>query len=183
MPHILSPDYIGSATALEAVQSLHEKFNADALTVWSPANINHALTADCFLVGLETRTVIRTLNVSCTLDGYRLPARYRKFASTCKHTSAELAHNDGQLLKEEFGNLLAIEDKQGFNLRIHLMQRFIRLEVVAEVMEAIREVRQAFIAGGGKVDVIGLIVATPWEVKHRSKTASLLPCQSTISST
>jgi hypothetical protein len=57
-------------------------------------------------------------------------------------------------LKEEFGNLLAIEDKQGFNLRIHLMQRFIHLEVVAEVMEAIQRVQQAFIAGGGKVDVI-----------------------------
>jgi hypothetical protein len=57
-------------------------------------------------------------------------------------------------LEEEFGNLLAIEDKQGFKLHIHLRQRHIRLEVVAEVMEAIRGVRQAFIAGGGKVDVI-----------------------------
>tara|TARA_R110002003_G_scaffold124_3_gene11218 strand:+ start:56691 stop:57425 length:735 start_codon:yes stop_codon:yes gene_type:complete len=153
-PHILSPDYVGSATALEAVQSLYATFNADGLTLWSPAKINRALTADSFLVGLKARTVIRTHNVSCKLDGYRLPPRCRKFTSACKHTSTELAHIDGQLLKEEFGNLLAIEDKQGFSLHIYLRQRHISLEVVAEVMEAIRGVRQAFIAGGGKVDVI-----------------------------
>ncbi|KAH7091673.1 hypothetical protein FB567DRAFT_617337 [Paraphoma chrysanthemicola] len=155
MAHVLSPVYMGSETALEMVQTLYKSFNEDGLTVWSPASIHRAISTDCFHVGFAVaKTTIRKLSIHCKLDLYRTPPQRHELTDKCNHTAADLSFIKGQVLEQQFKNLLAIEDKRDFDLHILIIQRNIRLDALAEAIEALREVRKTFTEASGKVDVV-----------------------------
>ena len=153
LPHYISPAYVGLEMAKEIGMSFYYTVNLAGLLQCGAESIRSVLNKDCFDLGLLTIDLIRTLTVHCKMDRYRAPPPCRKPAITCQHTASEIGHVRKSALEMDFGAFFDIKNKQDFKLHIILYQRSIRMEVLAEVIEALASVVQHLKQHGACVTV------------------------------
>ncbi|KAF2822874.1 hypothetical protein CC86DRAFT_409650 [Ophiobolus disseminans] len=154
LPHFLSLQYVGPKIALEVAEALYKSYVGAGFILWSPSWIHRVLTTDCFYVGLTPKDILRDLSIHCKIDSYRTPRVQHAMTKNCRHTAVDKAYIDRKLLKKEFNELLSIKNNSNFKLHILLLQRYIRINVIAEVVNVLREVRAAFIAEGAEVNIV-----------------------------
>jgi len=124
-------------------------------TVASNPRILHTmLLKDSFNVGLTPANILRTTTVRCQLDNYRTHRVNHVQSSDCNHTIAETKYLRGSELKAQFETLGHIKMKENFELKIVLLQRNVRLGILAEAMDSLRHVYDTFVAAGADVSVL-----------------------------
>lgn len=153
LPHHISPAHVGLEMAKEIGISFYHTVNLAGLLQCGAESIRSVMNKDCFDLGLLTTDLIRTLTVHCKMDRYRAPRPCCKPAITCQHTASEIGHVRKSALEMDFGAFFDIKDKQDFKLHIILYQRSIRMEVLAEVIEALASVVQHLKQHGACVTV------------------------------
>lgn len=152
LPHFLSPNYVGPQAALEVAEALYKTDSAEMINVQSPKQLDRVLTRDSFMVGLQPATVLRNLDLWCKLDDYRTPKLSHSQSSKCKHATSDANYIEATRLTADINTLFQVKDKKNFYLSIEFLQRNVRLAVLAEVLETIRHVRNAFVTAGGEVN-------------------------------
>ncbi|KAL1793923.1 hypothetical protein ACET3X_007344 [Alternaria dauci] len=164
LPHYISPAYVGLETAQEVAMSFYCALDLAGLLQCGSKSIRSVLNRDRFDLALPTIDLIRTLTVHCQIDRYRTPPPYctlpyctvppnLRRKSACQHTVSEIGHVRKAALEADFGALLDVKKKQDFKLHIILDQQHIRMEVIAEVIEALAGIVQPLQQHGACVTV------------------------------
>lgn len=142
IPTFVNPAFVGPEIALEAVESFYKVFvglpGFPMALVRCLENIKSLVCNDVFHVGLDPATVLREARLEIHVEDYvTLGPPY--------------THQDS--LKEYFEPLLRVVKKSGFQLKINLTQRHIRLNVLAEFLPVLQPIKQAFDAEGAHVTI------------------------------
>ncbi|KAF1849194.1 uncharacterized protein K460DRAFT_365107 [Cucurbitaria berberidis CBS 394.84] len=153
LPHYICEEYVGPTTATEVVLSMYKAFGTAGFLLCQSHRIERVLTEDCFDVGLDPLSAIRQLTVHCKMDRYRTPPPKHPLFFGCNHKISELAYVRKKALKADFGPLLDVKKKSGFKLHILLIQRVVRIDVLAEFIETLSEIYEAFCKNGACVTV------------------------------
>jgi hypothetical protein len=121
--------------------------------VWSSSRLKRAILYDSFRVGLIPSTVLQRIHIDCKLDNYRTRRTCDGTRPNwrCKHTAAEAKFLRGAELAAKFDTLNHIRNKKGFHLFVALKQHNVRLAILAEAMDALRNVRDGFMKAGADV--------------------------------
>jgi hypothetical protein len=151
LPHYLNPEYVGHHIALEVAEALYQALDTAGLLHCLSQNLGKLLGVDCFRLGLDMKSTIRHLTVHCEVDRYRV--RGPKCKHLCQHTAADLACLQHEALKRDFEPLLEIKRQGQFQLNILLIQRSIRIYVLAEAVTALGEVYKRFCDDGNSITV------------------------------
>jgi hypothetical protein len=166
LPHFLSTHYVGPQTALEVAEALYKTDSADSMLILSPKQLDHALLRDSFMVGLRPINVLQSLALECKIDHYRTGPASHAQSDTCQHTAAEVRYIDGVELRAQINTLLQVKNKKDFHLKLVLIQRNIRFAVLAEAIQAFRDVRDAFMTEGCDVDIVWAYAVDGYEGVH-----------------
>jgi hypothetical protein len=156
LSHFLSPHYVGRETACEVAEALYKTTNVLGRIVWSSSRLKRAILYDSFRVGFIPSTVLQHIHIDCKLDNYRTRRTCDGTRSNwrCKHTAAETKFLRGVELAAKFDTLNHIKNKGSFHLHVVLLQRNVRLAILAEAMDALRNVRDVFMKAGADVNII-----------------------------
>lgn len=154
MPHFLCSGYVERATASESVHALYNASHGHDAVRASTQNLHDALFEDRFHVVLQPSTIMREVSIYCKLDPYRTPPLHHKLSKDCHHSGSETLYIDQARLKANLKVLDIIKDKKNFRLEILLLQRNFRPSVLAQSLEAFRDVRKTFIEQGAVVQII-----------------------------
>lgn len=153
IPRFMRPGYVGASVALEVVHALYKAFDVGKIVITSPRQIFNALFTDRFDVGLQPFSILRAVTIHCMLDGYRTPPMHHPLTNRCKHTWKEHHYPRRAELTEHFQKLLLIENKEDFKLRIVLIQRNVRIAILAEAIVTLRGIRRQLIEDGAEVSL------------------------------
>jgi hypothetical protein len=142
LPHFVKPDFMGKPTAREIVRALYEAFQSteEHLSIRLPEYIKSAVTKDVFRVGLNPASHLRSLVVRIKLD--RVRSLYSRYLPLDVRV-VDKRYTEKGMLKEWLKALLYIQSKARLELRIVLFQRNVRVAVIEEVLEVLKDTRQA----------------------------------------
>jgi hypothetical protein len=147
IPHYFQPAYLDGVTAREIVEIMYKKapWEYDAHT---PEKIKDVLFHDLFHTGFNPVSTIKALSVTCKIDNYRTTRKCFRKDKGCKHSPADRAYVMQRTLKTSFDHLLAVPKKADFYLEVTFVQRNIRITVLEEALETLREVYTTYREAG-----------------------------------
>jgi hypothetical protein len=144
LPTIIDVAFVGADVALEVVEALYSCGASDYTPITSLfratclEEITYLVCTDAFHVGLDPASVLRVLAVDVVVENYHLETQQAPWI-------------DHQAVALQLAPLLKIVHKSGFQLDIILSQRYIRLNVLEEFLNAIRPVLEPLQEGGAIV--------------------------------
>ena len=155
IPHFLNPEFVGPATALEMAEAIYRDLGTRPywLIAERPELIKNVVHNDKFDVGFDPSHYIRAMRVNCKIDRFRTRRTCFKKTNRCQHGPAEKQYIKQRILKSYLAPLLEIKKKSGFHLHIALTQRNLRLAVLQEFLDTIKDVVGAFCQAGGIVTI------------------------------
>ncbi|KAI4673674.1 uncharacterized protein J4E88_008730 [Alternaria novae-zelandiae] len=142
--HVVRPDFMGKETALEMARAWYEAaatLTPDTFTI--PDNresIKRTVCEDCFQVGLDPATVLRTLTIDFDETTSRLASPY------CKWPDADTRRNSFDLLH-------LIKKKAGFRLNFRICTPKFRLNCWPDFFDLLQPIVKTLENEGAIVDV------------------------------
>ncbi|KAF2688856.1 hypothetical protein K458DRAFT_154052 [Lentithecium fluviatile CBS 122367] len=136
----LNPACVGPAAALESAEMVYRLIVG--MYADSPEMINYQLYADPFHVGFTPLPVIDNFTIEINID-YHFRKQRRSREAAHKNKDKE-AYSFLDTLAEAVENLLKIPKKRGFTLDITLEQRYIRPNVLTEVLKVLKPAIEEF---------------------------------------
>ncbi|KAH7409880.1 hypothetical protein DE146DRAFT_732752 [Phaeosphaeria sp. MPI-PUGE-AT-0046c] len=153
LPPILCPGYVGSAIEVEAVHALYSALRGHLTLGASAEYLHNVLSGDPFCAGFAPKEVVRSLNISCKLDHYRTRPLRHALTNDCNHTIEDTYYIDQARLKADLDEILSVKDKKHLRLRLILLQRNVRVAILHEAIEIIRDSRRTLITAGSNLDI------------------------------
>lgn len=154
--HFFCPEYVGTTTALEIVQCLYETMIDEQVLAVSTEDLHAFLSEDPFCVGFSPAKHVQELNIYCEVARYRTlrSGHDQPWMPPCGSKLYNFLPVDQVRLKADLGNLaLLVEDKKNLTLQILLVQNNVRISILEEILETLREVRNTFLGAGADVQI------------------------------
>jgi hypothetical protein len=136
IPHALNSAFVGNEVAREVVEALYKEYPKDLFVVHRVESIRNALLADHFHIGLYPKDVAREFTL------------YWKISRSVHEFDDKEGVRSRRPATEDFNPLLEIRNKSGFQLRIVMSQRHIKLDSLERSLAIISPICKQLIEEG-----------------------------------
>jgi hypothetical protein len=142
LPRILQTAYVGAETLVEVVEAMYKCDSQPMRTSYNIVDVPDLVEGDGFHLGISPASLLRRLEIWFDVE-------------KCYERDEELFTSDFDQdeLKLDLEPLLSITNKARFDLTIRMRQRYIRLDVIQEYLDAISPICQTFSAEEAKLDI------------------------------